>query len=392
MGPAALKAVAASLRFMDGPFATRTAAVQERLADGAADGVVLFPSPNLYYLTGFWEAPMERHLLLFVGASGDPAMVAPTLYEAQLADETWLRDVRTYDDGADPLTVIEEIARDLDVASGHLLLDPTMWARFTLDLRETLPAASFGLADQVLGDLRLRKDETERERLRAAGRVADAVVEDLREMGEAVVGTTEAELARTIERRLQEAGADEPSFDVIVGSGPNGAKPHHHHGDRVIDAGDPVVLDFGARVDHYPSDQTRTLVFGGDPPDGFEDAFAAVRDAQEAAVQAVEPGATAGSIDQAARSVIEERGFGDAFIHRTGHGVGLDVHEEPYIVADNDRVLEPGMVFSVEPGVYVEGEYGVRIEDLVLVTEDGNERLNHTDRGYRTGEPPADAE
>jgi Xaa-Pro aminopeptidase len=150
-----------------------------------------------------------------------------------------------------------------------------------------------------------------------------------------------------------------------------------------VRAGEPVVLDFGTRVDGYPSDQTRTLVFDGEPPAAYRRVHEAVREAQAAAVAAVEPGVTAGSIDRAAREVIESAGYGDAFVHRTGHGVGLDVHEEPYIVADSDRTLEPGMVFSVEPGVYLDGEFGCRIEDLVVVTDDGCERLNDTDRGWR---------
>jgi len=367
---------------MDERFESRTRRLQERLATSDATGVVLVPSPNLYYLSGFWEEQMERPLLGFVGESGDPSIVAPALYGTQLADETWIGDVRTYGDGEDPYDLVEAVAADLDLADGHLLLDPTMWARFSVELQRRLSDATVDLAEDLMGDLRIRKDDAEIDAIRRASRVADAVVSDLREMGESVVGMTEAELARTIEDRLVEAGGDGLSFDVIVGSGPNGAKPHHHHSDRRIGAGDPVVLDFGTRVDRYPSDQTRTLVFGGRPPEGFDDAFAAVSDAQEAAVQAVEPGVEAGDIDAIAREVITERGYGEQFIHRTGHGVGLDVHEAPFIVAGSDRTLEPGMVFSVEPGVYVEGEFGIRIEDLVAVTEDGFERLNRTDRGY----------
>jgi len=369
---------------MHAPFEERTRRLQSDLATHEASGVVLTPSPNLYYLTGFWETQMERHLLCFVAEDADPAIVAPALYETQLADTTWVEDVRTYGDDEDPIALVREVATDLGLTDETLLLDPTMWARFTHDLRNALPTASFGLADEMMTELRIRKDDAEGDAMRRASAIADEVVETLRRRGEDVLGTTETELAADIESLLTAAGGEGLSFDVIVGSGPNGAKPHHHHSDREIQAGDPVVLDFGARLDHYPSDQTRTLVFGGPPPDGFEEAFEAVRDAQDAAVRAVEPGVTAGHVDEVARSIIEERGYGDAFVHRTGHGVGLDVHEAPYIVAGNDRELEPGMAFSVEPGVYVEGEYGVRIEDLVLVTDDGVERLNTTSRDYRS--------
>ena len=357
---------------MDSPFERRTRRLQQRLQGGGGDAVVCFPSPNLYYLTGFWEEPMERPLYCVIPPEGHPAIVAPELYRSQLSEETWVQDLRTYADGEDPHELAEEVAYDLGVADGTLLLDPTMWAMFTQPLRETLPNA-----------LRTVKDETELDALRRAAAVADEVLLDLREQGANVVGMTESELARDVERRLLQAGGDSLSFDVIAAAGENGAKPHYRHGDREIEAGDPVVLDFGVRLDHYPSDQTRTVVFAGDPPEGYADAHEAVVDAQQAAVDAVEPGVTAESVDRAARSILEERGYGDAFVHRTGHGVGLDVHEDPYIVDGNDTQLEPGMVFSVEPGVYLDGEYGIRIEDLVVVTDDGCERLNDTPRDWR---------
>jgi Xaa-Pro aminopeptidase len=185
-----------------------------------------------------------------------------------------------------------------------------------------------------------------------------------------------------VERRLVDAGGEGVSFEPIVAAGPNGAKPHHHHGDRTVERGDPVVLDFGTRVDGYPSDTTRTVVLGGDPPAEFETVHDVVLSAQTAAVEAVAPGVEARTVDRAAREVIGAAGYGDAFVHRTGHGVGLEVHEAPYVSADSTTTLEPGMVFSVEPGVYLEGRFGVRIEDLVVVTDDGCERLNDAPRGW----------
>jgi len=364
-------------------FRARTERCRNRLREVGADALVCFPGRNLQYLTGFAEDPGERHLFLFVPADGDPVLLVPALYEAQVRTETRVEDVRVWGDGDDPLAATRATIEDLELSDGgRLLVDDRMWARFTQDLRAACPGAEFGLASEALGPLRRRKDARELDALRRAGAVADRALERVRERGAAVVGDTERDLARRIERLLAEAGGESLAFDVIVGSGPNGAMPHHAHGDREIGPGDPVVLDFGARVDGYPSDQTRTVVFEGDPPAAFERVHEAVREAQAAAVAAVEPGVTAAAVDRAAREVIEAAGYGDEFVHRTGHGVGLDVHEEPYIVADNDRTLEPGMVFSVEPGVYLPGEFGVRIEDLVAVTEDGAERLNHTDRGW----------
>ena len=366
----------------DDAFRRRTEDAQQRLRERGDDGLVLFPSRNLRYLAGYSEDPAERHFLLFVPSEGDPVFLAPELSGDQICEASWVADVRTWADAEDPVPRVAEIAEELGMGGGHLLVDDTMWALFTQDLRDALPDATFGLAGEVLGDLRVRKDDAELDAMRRAGAVADETVRDLRAMGEDVLGLTEAELAAQIEELLEANGGTGVSFETIVGAGPNGAKPHHHHSDRVIEAGDPVVLDFGTRLSGYPSDQTRTLVFGGDPSEQVQEVHEVVEEAQQVGVEAAEPGVTAESVDAATRAVIEDAGYGEEFIHRTGHGVGLDVHEEPYIVEGNERELEPGMVFSVEPGVYLPGEFGVRIEDLVVVTEDGCERLNDTDRGW----------
>ena len=363
-----------------------------RLREAGADGLVCFPSRNLQYLTGFAEEPGERHLLLVVPADGratdgasvpEPAFLVPALYETQVREETTVDAVRTWADGDDPAAAVRELLGDLGLREGRLLVDDRMWATFTQDLRTAAPEASWGLASEALADLRVRKDEAELDAMRAAAAAADETVRDLRDLGADAVGMTERDLADRIADRLAAHGGEGTSFATIVGAGPNGAKPHHGCGDREIRADEPVVLDFGTRVDGYPSDQTRTLVFDGEPPAEYERVHEVVREAQAAAVEAVEPGVPAEAIDRAAREVIEDAGYGDAFFHRTGHGVGLDVHEEPYVVAGNDRELRPGMVFSVEPGIYIDGRFGCRIEDLVVVTAGGCERLNDTDRGWR---------
>lgn len=363
-------------------FRERLTACQERLKTAGADAAVLFPSPNMTYLSAFREEPGERHLLLFVSRT-DHAFVVPSMYEDQIREASWISDLRTWADGEDPAEQITEVTEELGIDSGHLLLDDRMWTTFNHDLRETLPEATFGLASDVFDALRITKDSHELSALRSAAEVADGVSEAVRSIGEEAIGMTERELARDIEARLVDAGCERVSFEVIVGSGPNGAQPHHRHGDRTIQRGDPVVLDFGGIVDGYPGDQTRTVVFDGEPPDGFRDVHDAVHGALRAGVAAVEPGIEAQAVDHAARSTIEERGYGDAFLHRTGHGIGLEVHEEPYIVDGNDTSLRPGMVFSVEPGIYLEGEYGVRIEDIVVVTDDGAERLNDSPRTWK---------
>ncbi|ELZ13700.1 peptidase M24 [Halovivax asiaticus JCM 14624] len=376
-------------------YEARTRSCQEVLADRDVECVVLSPGPNMTYLSGFVDEPMERHLLLFVPRSGEPIFLAPTMYDEQLRADSWVTRRRLWDDGDDPTDALTKIVADLDLVGGRVLVDDRMWALFTQDLRDALPDATFGLASEVLTELRLTKNEVELEAMARAATVADDVSVEIRELGASAVGMTEAELAREIETRLADYGGDGPSFETIVGAGPNGAKPHHRHGAREIRAADPVVLDFGTRVDGYPSDQTRTVVFGdagsttaGDSagpetvPDEFSRVFETVREAQEAAVATVEPGIAAEAVDRAARDVIEAAGYGEQFVHRTGHGVGLEVHEPPYIVAGNERTLEPGMVFSIEPGIYVQDSFGVRIEDLVAVTENGCRRLNDSPRGY----------
>ncbi|MFA9518033.1 aminopeptidase P family protein [Halopenitus sp. H-Gu1] len=363
-------------------FDRRVAAVQDRLDSGIADGVVCFPSSNLQYLTGIAETPGERHFLYLTPADGDPALLVPELSLADVRETVPETEIRSWGDDEDPLPAVRALIADRGVLEGRLLVDDTMWARFTQDLREAAPKATWGLANEVLGDVRARKDEVEIATIERASGITDAVVGDLRTLGSDAVGMTEAELAEWIDERLSDRGGETPAFETIVGSGPNGAKPHHHHSDRTIEVGDPVVLDFGTRVDGYPSDQTRTLVFGGDPTDRFREIHGIVRRAHQAGVEAIEPGVPASEIDRVVRSTIEAAGYGEAFIHRTGHGVGIDVHEEPYVVAGNERPLEAGMVLSVEPGIYLPDEFGVRIEDLVVVTEGGCRRLNHTDRGW----------
>ncbi|ADJ15898.1 M24 family metallopeptidase [Halalkalicoccus jeotgali] len=360
---------------MDADYEGRTRACQQALSP--EECLVLFPGPNLQYLTGFRDEPMERHFLLFVPREGEPVFLAPTMYDDQLAD-TWVSDTRLWDDGEDPREYIEEILSHLDPEC--LLVDDRLWARFTQDL-QAVTDAEFGLASEVLADLRLKKDEAEIDAIRRASALTDRVSEEIRTLD--AIGMTERDLAREIESQLADAGGEGPSFETIVAAGPNGARPHHRHGDREIEAGDPVVLDFGTRLDGYPSDQTRTVVFGGDPPTGFEAVHDVVREAQGAAVEAIAPGVPAEAVDRAAREVIEDAGYGEQFTHRTGHGVGIEVHEPPYIVDGNSRALEAGMVFSVEPGVYLDGEFGVRIEDLVVVTAEGCERLNDSPRDWR---------
>ncbi|MBP2250805.1 Xaa-Pro aminopeptidase [Halarchaeum solikamskense] len=367
---------------MRSPFDRRTRAARAALRERGAAAFALTPGANTAYLVDYAADAGERRAFLFLPARGE-ILVVPELDGARARTDAAVADVRTWGDADDPLAVAGDALDDCGVAGGEVLLDPEMAARFVLDLQGLRPECEFALADGALGPLRARKDDAEIDALRRAGRAADRAMRDVRGWGDEAVGRTERELARRIAARLDAHGGHGTAFPTIVASGPNAANPHHDPGERAIEAGDPVTLDFGTRVDGYPSDQTRTVVFAGDPPAEYAAAHETVRDAQRAAVDAVEPGVPAHEIDAAARDVIEAAGYGDAFVHRTGHGVGLGVHEAPTIVAGNATPLEAGMVFSVEPGIYVEGAWGVRVEDLVVVTETGCERLNDTPRGWR---------
>jgi Xaa-Pro aminopeptidase len=245
-----------------------------------------------------------------------------------------------------------------------------------MGLQERLPTTRFVSATPITRPLRVRKDPAEIEDLRAAGAAADRVVARLRE--KPFSGRSEQEMARLVATMTVEEGHDQATF-WIVASGPNGASPHHEAGYRVMEQGDLVVVDFGGKVRRYGSDCTRTFSIGS-PSNEQVEVHAAVLVAQQAATAAVRPGVAAESIDNVARTVITEAGYGEYFIHRTGHGIGLDAHEHPYLVEGNSEPLDAGMCFSIEPGIYLPGKFGVRIEDIVTVTNDGVETLNQADR------------
>lgn len=329
----------------------------------------------MYYVSGF-AGERDRHLALLLTADGTRTFVAPESHVGQVRDASWIDDVHAVPRNA-PGDVAAGLGDVVPDSTARVRVDDAMPTGVAHRLEAELPAATFRLANELLLPLRLRKDEAERRALRRAAAKTDAVSAEIRALGDAAVGTTEAELAVEIRARLHERGATQVAFPVVVAAGPNGARPgQYRHGDRPIREGEPVVVDFGGFFGHYASDQTRTVVFGGDPPAGFPRAHDAVRDALEAGVAAAEPGVTAAELDRAVRDVVAERGFADEFVTDTGHGVGVEAHEPPTIGAGDDTTLAPGMTFSIEPGIYFEGDYGVRLETVVVLGEDGAEPLN----------------
>jgi Xaa-Pro aminopeptidase len=340
------------------------------------DAMLLSVGADLPYFTGYVAMPLERLTMLVLPASGPVVLVVPKLEAPRVVEMPDLFGVRPWGETEHPVSIVAGLLS----GARRVAIGDRTWSTFLLQLQEQVPSAMFVQASSLTAELRMRKDPDEVEMLRRAGTAADRVVERL--SGMRFSGRTERELSRSISDMLIEEGHEAVGF-AIVGSGPNGASPHHEVSDRVIGPGDAVVCDFGGSIGGYWSDTTRMFVVDH-APQGFAEPFEVLRRAQAAAVDAVRPGMTAASIDSTAREVIDDAGYGARFIHRTGHGIGLDVHEHPYIVDGNDMVLEPGMTFSIEPGIYLAGRFGMRIEDIVAVTEDGVERLNRSPRDLVT--------
>ena len=338
--------------------------------------LLITPSPDYAYLLGYQPPALERLTCLIVPADGAPTLVMPRLEEplarhelGDLADEI---DLLPWDETDDPFALVR----------GRLTLDgpmrvavqDQMFARFVLRLGAALDPVQLVEAGPSMAALRRTKTPEEIERLRAAAAAADQAM--LAITAERLSGRSEDEVSRRIRELLLAAGHQTADF-AIVASGPNAASPHHEPGERLIARGDALVLDIGGTRDGYCSDTTRTA-FVGEPPAEFAKLHAALREAQAAACDAVAPGVAARDVDRTARRIIDDAGYADCFIHRTGHGIGMETHEEPYIVESNADPLQPGDTFSIEPGIYVSGHWGARIEDIVVCTDSGGERLNTT--------------
>jgi Xaa-Pro aminopeptidase len=353
----------------------RMARAQEAMRAQGLDWLLVAASADLTYLTGLRMQPGDRLTALLLPATGESTLLVPTMEAAALDQFALPSPLLTWPDGTDSLALIVERmsgARTVGVSE-------SLWARDLLPLLERLPGTHVATATPVLQPLRLIKDEAEIDLLRHAAHAADRVFARITSVG--LEGRTEIEVAGMLSDLLVDEGHDAPAF-TIVASGPHGAAPHHEPDRRRLAHGDLVVLDFGGTIEGYYSDITRTLAVG-EPDAEMRAAYEAVRAAQEIGVQAVQPGTPTGAVDRATRSALERAGYGPYFVHRTGHGLGLEVHEPPYLVSGDETVLQPGMVFSVEPGVYLPGRFGVRIEDIVVVTPHGVERLNTADRALR---------
>ena len=346
--------------------------VRARMDELAVDVVLCSVGSDLPYLTGYEAMPLERLTMLVLHRDGPAALVVPRLEAPRVVEQPGVFEIVPWDETDDPVALVVRRAG----APARVAVGDQTWARFVLDLQRALPDVSFRRATNVTGPLRVVKDAAEIAALQAAASVVDDVARVMRERPFA--GRTELDVHRELVERMLEGGHERANF-AIVAAGENAASPHHDPSGRVIERGDVVLCDFGGTMHGYCSDITRMFVVGEPEPE-VGDAYAVLVEAQEAGVRAAVVGETCAAVDAAARRVITEAGYGEYFVHRTGHGIGTTTHEPPYMVEGEDRPIEPGMCFSVEPGIYLPGRFGVRIEDIVVAfppeVPDGARRLN----------------
>lgn len=353
--------------------AERIGRVRAEMSARGVDALVLSVGPDLPYVIGYRAMPLERLTMLVVRPEGTPALVIPRLEVPRVVPDPEAFVIRPWDETEDPVTIVDAL---LDGAR-NVAVGDQMWARFLVDLIAARPGRVFVRSNTVMSPLRSRKDAAEVAALRAAAGAADRVAGQLQRGEIPLIGRTEAEVSADISARLVAEGHDKVNF-AIVAAGENAASPHHHPGDRVIARGEIVLCDFGGTMGGYCSDITR-CVFTGPVPDDVARAYAVLRRAQAAGVEAGHAGRSCESVDAVTRAVIEDAGYGEWFVHRTGHGIGQEEHEDPYMVAGNTEPIEPGHAFSVEPGIYVPGQWGMRLEDIVVATESGPVALNCAD-------------
>jgi Xaa-Pro aminopeptidase len=357
-------------------YADRLQRAQQEMVRQGIDLLVVGASADLRYLIGFDGHESERMSVLVLPRSGVPHYVAPGLEAPLLHAQRDLIEIVPWEETEDPAAKVAAVAGP--AAEGTIAVGDELWSVFTIHLQARMPRARWTEGGQLLRPLRMIKDEREIALLAEAARRTDESWEEF--LTTAISGLTEWEVRERLMGLLAARGLS-PVF-CNIGSGPNGASPHQTASDRVVGPGDAVVCDWGGTLEGYNSDVTRTAHVGEPSPE-FVSAYEAVLAANQAALDVVRPGVACQEVDRAARAVLTEAGYGEAFIHRTGHGLGLSLHEEPYLVEGNTLPIEEGMVFSDEPGVYFPGQFGIRIEDTVVCTADGGRRLNEATRTLR---------
>ena len=348
----------------------RLVRVRQMMALHGIDSLMLSVGHDLPYLTGYHAMPLERLTMLVVPRDGMASLVIPRLEAPRVQPYPTVFDIVPWNETDDPVALVAKIA----AGARSIAIGDQMWARFLVELLGHMPNARYSRAVDIVGPLRRIKTPSEIAALQRAGAAADRVAAQLHAGHIPLVGRTEAQVSADISQRLLDEGHDVVNF-AIVAAGENAASPHHHPGARVIRENEIVLCDFGGTMADYCSDITR-CVFVGTPPTDVRDAYAVLKEAQAASVASAVVGATCESVDAAARDIIAAAGYGDYFVHRTGHGIGMEAHEDPYIVSGNTEPLEHGHAFSIEPGIYIPGRFGMRLEDIVVATDSGPLPMN----------------
>ncbi len=353
----------------------RLARVRATMTERNIDTLLLSVGHDLPYLSGYTAMPLERLTMLVVPRDADATMLIPALEAPRVQELDGVFDLLPWGETQDPTAIVAGLAS----GSSRIAVGDQMWARFLVELLPQLPGVEYTRAVDVVGPLRMSKDQAEIDALAAAGAAVDRIAGELQRGEIPLVGRTEAEVSAHLGRRIIEEGHDKVNF-AIVAAGENAASPHHHAGSRVIRENEIVLCDFGGTMAGYCSDTTR-CVYTGEPTAEVAEAYAVLHEAQRVGAEAGVVGTPCEEVDRATRKVIDDAGFGEFFIHRTGHGIGLEEHEDPYIVEGNTLPLEAGHAYSVEPGIYVPGKWGMRLEDIVVATATGPQRLNNSDHG-----------
>ena len=351
---------------------------QQAMVQKNIDWLFVSHSTDLLYLIGFTKRPSERLALLMIPQSGRPQMVVPAFELDVFEKYARFFDLVGWQETENPVRKVGDIVGG-DGAGQTIAIGDHLHSAFLLRIQAILSQADYREGYEILAHLRMKKTQDEINHLRSAAHGADRSLEAL--FDQPLFEMTELDVIKFLHAQLLQNGHESVGTG-IVGAGANGASPHHKTSQRPLQRGDAVVVDFGGGLNGYRSDMTRTFQLG-EPADEFREIYEITKEAQQLAFEAIKPGVTAETIDEVARTYITQRNYGDYFLHRTGHGIGLDGHEYPYIIAGDQTVLQEGMTFSVEPGIYLKGKYGVRIEDIVVVTATGAERLNQFPRDLR---------
>ena len=361
-------------------YLARIAKVRSAMVAQQVDATLLSVGHDLPYLSGYLAMPLERLTMLVIPQNGEVMMVVPRLEVPRVVPQPGVFSIVAWGETEDPVAIVAKLLRN----ARKIAIGDQMWARFLVELLAKVSGATFVRAVDVVGSLRMSKDASEIAALQAAGAAADRVAQQLHSGQIPLIGRTEAQVSADISARLLAEGHDVVNF-AIVAAGENAASPHHHAGSRVIAKNEIVLCDFGGTMNGYCSDITR-CVYTGKPASDVAQAYDVLLAAQAAGVAAGVVGAACEDVDRAARAIIETAGFGEYFVHRTGHGIGMEAHEEPYMVSGNSLPISAGHAFSVEPGIYIPGKWGMRLEDIVVATETGPMPMNKVNHSLVTVE------